>query len=314
MAADIEFRHLRAFVAVADELNFSRAARALHLAQQSLSAQIRQLEHELGVRLFVRTTRHVELTSAGTVLLDHARSMIGQLTTAVERTRSAAEGRAGHATMSYTPSLANGTVPAVLKAVHEHCPDLTLQVREMWQGESVEAVRAGRLDAGLARYPDITDELESVPLLDEPIGIVVAPDHPVAGAPVVRPADLNGSALIIWPRDFSPGFFDHVVDFYRAEGYRGPLHELELLTAGSFLRDPGSRELIRTTRAFSVAFERQFDLPAGEYIWRPVEPPLLIAAHLFWRRDPPPVVRTLVDVVLGAAATEREYLDSLKQK
>jgi DNA-binding transcriptional LysR family regulator len=100
MSGGIELRHLRALVAVAEELNFSRAARKLHMVQQSLSAQVRQLESELGVQLFRRTTRQVELSEAGEVLVGHAQSILGLVATAADQTRRTAAGESGDLTIS----------------------------------------------------------------------------------------------------------------------------------------------------------------------------------------------------------------------
>ncbi|QJY49400.1 LysR family transcriptional regulator [Pseudonocardia broussonetiae] len=304
MVENIELRHLRAFVAVATELNFSRAARGLHLAQQSLSTQIQQLERELAVQLLVRTTRRVELTDAGRVFLEHARTVLEQMSTAVERTRRVAGGEIGRLSLSYTPTLAADTLPVLMAAVHRRCPDLSLRVSEMWQAESVEAVRAGRLDAGLARYPEVPAELASVRIRDEPLGVVLSAAHPLAGQEVLDPVQLGDATLVIWPRDFSPGFFDRVLDAYRSHGFRGRIHELELLTSGSFLRDPGALALVSTGEGFTVAFDRQFDPLPPDFVWRPVEPAPRIAVHLYWRREATPAVRRLIDVTRGISRAE----------
>jgi DNA-binding transcriptional LysR family regulator len=304
MADHVELRHLRAFVGVATELNFSRAARELHLAQQSLSTQIQQLEHELGVTLLHRTTRRVELTDAGRVFLEHARSVLDQMTTAVDRTRRAARGDIGRLALSYTPTLAADTLPVLMAAVHRQCPDLALRVSEMWQAESVEAVRAGRLDAGLARYPEIPAELASVRIRDEPLGVVVSAAHPLAARESLDLVALSDSALVIWPRDFSPGFFDRVLDSLRSRGFHGRIHELELLTSGSFLRDPGALALVATGEGFTVAFEHQFDPLPLDFAWRPVAPAPRIAVHLYWRREAGPAVRRLVELTRSVSHAE----------
>jgi DNA-binding transcriptional LysR family regulator len=153
MAGQVDLRHLRAFVTLAEELPFSRAAERLHVVQQALSAQIRQLEDELGVQLFTRTTRKVELSEAGQVLLGHARSILDSISVAYTETRRAGAGEAGQLAIAYTPSLAAESLPQVVDEIHRRRPGLQLQMCEMWQAEAVAAVGAGRFDIGLARCP-----------------------------------------------------------------------------------------------------------------------------------------------------------------
>jgi len=300
----VELRHLRAFVAVAEELNFSRAALKLHMVQQSLSAQVQQLEHELGVQLFRRTTRRVELSEAGAELLEHARSILQSVATAVEVTRRTAAGERGRLVVSYTPTLVNETLPRLVRAVHERWPDLSMQMCEMWQTESIESVRAGRVDVGMARPAHLDEDLESVRLRDEPIGVVLGERHPLARRPLLTMEDLANSTLAIWPRQFSPDFFDQVVDSFRGHGFRGPIQEFEYLTSALFHRDPAARAEIAAGRAFSVAFATQFDpLPDG-FVWRAIAPETLIPVQLYWRRGAGAAVRRFVDVAVEVSTAE----------
>ncbi len=109
-------------------------------------------------------------------------------------------------------------------------------------------------------------------------------------------ADLNDLKLVIWPRDFSPVFFDEVVASYRANGFRGRITEMNLLTRGSFLQDPASRRSIEAGEAFSIAFEHQHDPMPDGFVWRPVVDGPVIAVHLFWRRPGTPAIHRLVQL------------------
>ena len=177
MSTSLELRHLRAFVAVAEELHFTRAAARLHLAQQALSTQIRQLEDELGTPLFHRTTRRVELTDAGRTLLLHAGPILASVSAAVEQTHRAGSGELGTLSIAYTPTVAEETLPPLIAAVHDRLPDVRVRTCEMWQAEMAEAVEAGRFDIGLARCPILHDDLESAVIRDEPLGITLADSH-----------------------------------------------------------------------------------------------------------------------------------------
>jgi len=305
VSGGIELRHLRALVAVAEELNFSRAARKLHLVQQSLSAQVQQLESELGVQLFRRTTRRVELSEAGEVLVAHAHSILGLVDAACEQARRTAAGESGELTVSYTPTLANETLPRVVTEVHARYPGLSLQMCEMWQTESVDAVRTGRVDIGMARFPDLSeDELECVRLREEPIGVVLGAGHPLAARPRVDMEDLAQTTLAIWPRRFSPGFYDQVVDSFRSHGFHGRVQEFEYLTSALFNNDPAARADMADGRAFSVAFGTQFNpLPEG-FVWKELQPVTLIPVHLFWRRGAAPAAASFLAAALAAAESE----------
>ncbi len=304
MGGNVELRHLRAFVAVAEELHFSRAARRLHLVQQSLSAQIRQLESELGVELLVRTTRRVELTEAGHVLLPHARAVLDAVTTACTETRRVGTGEAGRLAIAYTPTVAAETLPRVVDELHRCYPGLHLQMVETWQADGVAAVAAGRFDVGLARCPVGLGELEHAVLREEPMGIVLGASHPLTTSARVAVADLAHTTLTIWPRALSPGFFDLVVGFFRAHGFVGAIQEFEYLSAGVFHGDPAARREIAEGRAFSVAFATQFDPVPDGFAWREVVPCPLVPVDLFWRPRAGPSVRNAVRVALEVAHRE----------
>lgn len=307
MQDDIELRHLRAFVAVAEHLNFSRAAEHLHLTQQSLSAQIQQLEKRLGVTLLNRTTRRVDLTEAGAVLREQATRTLADLTAGLDHVRRVAEGTGGLLSVSFTPTIATDTLPSLLEAVAEHAPELTLRVSEMWQADSVEAVRTGRLEAGLARHPDLPAEFDSICIRKEHLGAVVGGAHPLAVVDTLDAADLNGSSLVIWPREFSPAFFDKVISNYRSNGFRGSITEMSMLTRGSFLQDPEGRRMIRDGQAFSVAFEHQHDPMPDGFLWRPVTAGPLISVDLYWKSPGSAAIKQFVDVAL-ALSQRREWL------
>jgi DNA-binding transcriptional LysR family regulator len=300
----VELRHLRAFVAVAEELNFSRAAERLHLVQQSLSAQIRQLEDELGVQLLRRTTRTVELSEAGEILLGHARSILDAVGSALEQTRRTASGEAGKLAICYTPTLAAETLPRLVTGLHERHPGVTLQMCEMWQSESVNAVRSGRFDVGLARCPDVIDGVEYVRLREEPLGVVLGDSHPLARRDHVELHDLARSTLAIWPRSLSPGFYDLVVDFFRGQGFAGAIQEFEYLTSAVFHSDPAARAEIRRGRAFSVTFATQFDPVPDGFAWRPVVPAPMVPVQLFWRTGAGPVTRNFLTLARDVGEDE----------
>jgi DNA-binding transcriptional LysR family regulator len=285
MNANLELRHLRAFVAVAEELHFTRAARRLHLAQQALSVQIRQIEDELGTQLFDRTTRSVELTEAGRTLYAHAVPILASVSAAWEQTARTGAGEIGRLAVCYTPTVADEALPLIVEALHARYPAVRLRTCEMWMAESVEAVTTGRFDVGLARCPvGLADDLECASIRDEPIGVVLGAGHALAREDTVAVEALGWETLCIWPRELSPGFYDHVLAALRAHGFTGPVREFENLARDVLMSDAVARADVAECRAFSVAFETQYDPLPEEFAWRALEPAPLVPLHMFWKR------------------------------
>src|SRR5215217_4853618 len=157
----VELRHLRYFIAVAEELNFTRAARQMHMAQPPLSAAIRQLERDLGVDLFVRTTRQVKLTEAGRAFLEGARRTLADADRAVEDAKRAAAGELGRLRIAYSWSTRFETLPVLGRAFRQSHPDVALLAQEMWNARMPPAFAAGSIDLALSLCPEIAAELGS---------------------------------------------------------------------------------------------------------------------------------------------------------
>lgn len=177
----IELRQLRYFLAVAEELNFTRAAERLHLAQQALSASIRRLEEQLGVTLFVRTTRKVELTSAGEVLVDGARRVVDAASDALERVQQAAEGRSGRLAVGF--STAAGGVPIVreiLRRFAAAAPEVDLRTVERDFADPSAGLVDGTTQAAFIFGPLPEPGLSAITLLEEDRLLAVRPEHPLA--------------------------------------------------------------------------------------------------------------------------------------
>jgi DNA-binding transcriptional LysR family regulator len=151
----VELRHLRYFVAVAEDLNFSRAAERLHMAQPPLSHAIRQLERELGTELLLRTTREVRLTEAGQSFLDGARRTLIELERAQNDARRAAAGETGRLRIAFSWSARFEILPALGHAFSASHPDVELLTEEQWNARMLPALRSGAIDAALSLCPEI---------------------------------------------------------------------------------------------------------------------------------------------------------------
>src|SRR5262249_23650421 len=146
----LELRHLRYFVAVAEELNFSRAADRLHMAQPPLSAAIRQLEQELGTELLQRTTREVRLTEPGSAFLKGARRTLAELDRARSDAQRAAAGEIGQLWVGFSWSARFETLPAIGRAFRASHPDVSLLTEEMWNARMGAALRSGAIDVAVS--------------------------------------------------------------------------------------------------------------------------------------------------------------------
>ena len=202
-----ELRRLRYAVAVADELNFTRAAERLGVSQQVLSEQIRRLEDELGLQVFDRTTRQVRVTSHGRQILDEARAVVGAADALRDRARRLASAQAGVVRLGYSRSTAFDTAPLV-SAVTEARPELRVEVREVPSRQLPQAVRDGDVDVALSRWADDTDQLFAHTLRRLRSGVILRAGDALAGRAEVTLGDLAGRSLVMHRREDAPARHD----------------------------------------------------------------------------------------------------------
>lgn len=201
----IELRQMRHFLAVAEELNFTRAAARLHLAQQALSASIRRLETQLGVALFVRSTRKVELTAAGEVLVDAARIVVEAAADAVERVHQVAAGRSGRITIGF--STAAGGVPVVRRIIRtfaERAPGVDIRTEEHDFGDPSAGLADASVDVAFIFGPLPVDGLSALTLVREQRLLAIRPEHPLSARTSVDADDLRDLPWLRVPADRGP--------------------------------------------------------------------------------------------------------------
>jgi DNA-binding transcriptional LysR family regulator len=208
----MELRHLRYFVAVAEELHFHRAATRLHISQPPLSQQIRALERELGVTLLARNRRRVALTAAGAGFLDDARAILASVDRAAERARGVARGSHGTLSIGFVGSaMFSPTLPNILRAVRVAHPDVELVLRELPTMAQLAALASGELEIGVIRGPvelaDLNGQLELRTIQRERLVAAVPADHPLAVRRRVRAEDLRGESFVILHRREAPGLY-----------------------------------------------------------------------------------------------------------
>ncbi len=223
----MELRHLRYFVAIAEELHFGRAARRLHIAQSPLSQQIRQLEKELGVELFARTTRKVELTAAGGAFLRHARRALSEASMGAEAAQRAARGELGVLRVGFVDSAAYKLLPRLLPAFHVDHPDVGVELRELTTLEQLDRLGT-EIDVGIVRDADASDEVRLTPLITERLIVAVPLRHPLADRAEISLSELSGDHFIVFPRARVPESVDRFVELCRSCGFSPKIGQLAL--------------------------------------------------------------------------------------
>ncbi|OAH16212.1 LysR family transcriptional regulator [Streptomyces jeddahensis] len=215
----MDLRQLRYFVAVAEERHFGRAAERLHMAQPPLSQAIRRLEAELGVELFQRTTRRVDLTSAGRAYLDRVRAILAEVDAAAHHARRVAAGAVGHLTLGCVGSATYSLLPTLSRHLATELPGIDFSFRgEMLAPDQVEALRSGAIDVALLR-PPVADPALTVHTLRRDRLVVALPvEHPLAPKTQVRAADLAGVDLIVHWADRHSVMHDVVFGVLRDAG------------------------------------------------------------------------------------------------
>ncbi|MGV0028291.1 LysR family transcriptional regulator [Phormidesmis priestleyi] len=216
----MELRHLRYFVAVAEELHFNRAAERLHIAQPPLSQQIKQLEIELGVELFHRRTkRQVQLTEAGQVLLQATYPILAQLDQAICDTQRAGRGETGGLTIGFTSSVVYDVLPAILYRFRQHFPQVDLVLQELTTTQQEEALQNQRIEVGFCHLPLKDASLVSETILEEPLVVVLPATHPLATETILSVRSLANESFILFPRHLGPGLYDQIVSFCKQANF-----------------------------------------------------------------------------------------------
>jgi DNA-binding transcriptional LysR family regulator len=218
----VELRHLRYFLALADELHFGRTAQQLHIAQPALSQQIQKLEREIGTELFLRNRREVRLSPAGAALRPHAERAIREAGTGAEAARRAAAGEIGQLTVGFIETAASSLVPQAVRRFQAERPDVGLTLRELSVGAQVEGLQAGWLDIAIMRPPIEGQGLALEQIADEGLVAAVPSAHELAGRSRVGAAAVAREPLIALSREVVPGLYDQVLGLRQEQG-GGPI-------------------------------------------------------------------------------------------
>ncbi|MCC5647488.1 LysR family transcriptional regulator [Nostoc sp. CHAB 5824] len=205
----MELRHLRYFIAVAEELNFSRAAERLHISQPPLSQQIQALEAELGLQLFERKKRPLQLTAAGQVFLAEARLVFPQLERAITSAQKVSRGEIGRLVVGTNSSVANSVLPDILQIFHPLFPEVILVLREVSSSEQVNLLRDRYIDIAFERLPNTNlndTALNFLSILQEPLIVALPEKHPLAAQFQIPLIALADEPFVLPPTDLVPSY------------------------------------------------------------------------------------------------------------
>jgi DNA-binding transcriptional LysR family regulator len=214
----VELRQIRYFVAVADQLNFRKAAEHLHIAQPPLSRQVRQLEEELGVSLLSRNKQRVERTRAGHAFLEHARKLIVQAGQATQVARRAQKGESGTVRIGIASGL-GGKVSKIIFDFLKCFPDVDMECKDVFSNLQNEALRKTEIDVGFLRPPVDRANLDCELLCEEHFVVVLPRNHPQAGRRFVRLKDVADEPLLMFDRRVSSGLYDKIMGLYSKHGF-----------------------------------------------------------------------------------------------
>ncbi|MEN7528767.1 MULTISPECIES: LysR substrate-binding domain-containing protein [unclassified Cupriavidus] len=215
----MEFRHLRYFLVLAEELHFGRAARRLSISQPPLSLNIQQLEASVGARLFERDSRGVRLTAAGRAFRESASALLAQAESARLLAREIEAGAVGRLRIGFVGSMLYRGLPQWLQDFQARYPGIHVALTELNSQEQIDALLHGELDAGFVHTSRVPDELAATLAHTEPFVCCMPADHPLAAQDTVAFAELRGEPFVLFSRKASPDYYTRIFDMCAAHGF-----------------------------------------------------------------------------------------------
>jgi len=219
MSNKLEFRHLRYFLTVAEELHFSKAAKKLYITQPALSRQIQQLEDYLNARLFIRDKRNVSLTKSGEYLVDEARFMFNHLEFVKETIGHITQGDRGELRIGFVGSAMQSVIPELLKQIDAESPGIHSILTELPNQEQIDRIRNDQLDLGFIRTMRLPEGLNKHDVFEEAFCLVLPENHPVNQNNFTSVLDLKEESFILFSSQYSHGYFDKIMSIFEDQGF-----------------------------------------------------------------------------------------------
>jgi DNA-binding transcriptional LysR family regulator len=276
----MELRHLRYFVAVADTLNFTKAAAALHLAQPSLTRQIQNLEEEIGVRLLDRSKKHVGLTDEGRAFLVDARRLLALASESIQSVQRLSRGETGQLNIGYLSNFNFDLLPKTLAAFRQDHSHVALNLFDMTPAEQFRALEARKIDLGFVglRFPSASDALQWECLARHKTVVVLPLKHPLAKQRSINLRDLKAMFFVGMSEKTHPGFRDWLAQTCQPAGFTPRiLQDAEL--------EPGLMRFVAEGLGVTLAREQIKNIPHPGVVFRPLAPPVNADYWIAWNRD-----------------------------
>ena len=288
----VEIRHMQAFLTVATELHFGRAAQKLNVAQPALSRTIQHLESILGVQLLERTTRNVQLTDAGRTFRDHSAKLLHQLDLAVQMTRGTPTGETGSLSVGYIDVLLGGPIVEILCRFQRKYPDVNVEFLPRAPDSLIQLVTEKQVDCGVVLGPINDNSLDTQYIFVEPAVALLPASHRLAFRAKVRLAELADDIFVLPPRFGWSDFHQRFERLCLAEGFQPQIgqeaHESNALLA-----------MVTAELGIGVCPESMTTSLRGGVIAKPISDcPLFFESHFVWRKDSvSPLVANFASVV-----------------
>lgn len=296
----MELRHLRYFVAVADTLNFRRAAELVHIEQSPLSQQIRNLEQELGVELFTRTKRRVALTHAGQVFLADAQAILARSEESMDRARRAARGSIGNLAIAYLTSMTNAFTDQVIREYRKRFPDVALSFSDLIPATILHSIAERTADVGLLRGIFQHEGLVVEDLGSEPLIVVLPRDHPLTRKEKLTGRDLMREPFVLVPDEGAMGMNDIIRAYCQGHGFTPQLH-----AEGNQIQSV--IWLVNIGLGVSLLPASLRGLRRENIVYRELQDPPRITAKLVYRHgDDSPALANFIKVVHSTIARARD--------
>lgn len=295
----MELRHLHYFITVAEELHFSRAAERLHISQPPLSQQIRDLEEELGVKLFERTKRQVNLTEAGKVFLERSYQVLAQLEHAIAVTQQIGRGEIGQLAIGFVDSATYTVLPEILRVFREQFPAVELRLHEMTTAQQIQALHHKQVDIGIVRSAISESGLSVECLLHESLVLALPETHPFSTQIQLSLSSLADELFILFPAKMGPVFYEQIIHSCQQAGFR-PKVAQEAAQMQTIIG------LVAAGLGIAIVPASMQNFHRGGVIYRPLQEQIpKTGLYLTWRQhDFSPVINAFLS--LARKTTQRE--------
>ncbi|MGL1886146.1 MAG: LysR family transcriptional regulator [Reichenbachiella sp.] len=292
MGYQLELRHLRYFLALADNLHFRKAAERLFISQPGLSRQIKEMEVGIGVQLFERHNRKVELTTAGLYLQKEFKDYFTRLDHSIAHAKLLNDGLLGHMRFGYVGSAMQQVIPDLLLAFKKDHPNVHFNLKEMDNQNQIDSLFSDDIDIGFIRQEKIPKALESFPVLKEPFCLVLPENHPINSKNFKNISQLKEESFILFDTNYSPSYYGKIMQIFEDSNFTPIVSHSTIHSASIF-------KLIENNLGISIVPKslQQDHLPGVKFIELKNIPQRTILSAVWNQNNRNPILRGLISKI-----------------